>query len=170
MTRKPAANAALPLPNGWQLDQARQAMASKFFTTGNGDGVPKSNPQNFESFLERPNPVAPGYSGNEFVRANPYGDAMQAAVLDTPQLTRPVPAAARVMAPSPAPGAEQQVNTPGYGFNPQQSPLNRIDVAAYQNVPPPLGSGGPAQPLGMSTGVSLAGSGPQRNVPPPQAT
>lgn len=168
MARKSAANSAQPLANDWQLDPSRQSMASTFFTTGNGDGMARSNPRNFESFLERPNSVAPGYSGNEFVRVNPYGDAVQAAVLDTPQLTRPVPAAARVMAPSPAPGAEQQVNTPGYGFNPQQSPLNRIDAATYQNVPPPLGAGAPAQALGMSTGVSLAGSGPQRNVPPPQ--
>jgi hypothetical protein len=69
MARKTAANAAQPLPNGWQLDQARQVMASKFFTTGNGGGVP-TNPQNFESFHERPNPVAPGYSGNEFLRSS----------------------------------------------------------------------------------------------------
>lgn len=169
MTRKSAANSAQPLPNSWQLDPGRQNLAANFFTTGNGGGVP-TNPQNFESFFERPNPIAPGYSGSEFLRSNLYGDAVQAAVLDTPQLTRPVPAAARVMAPSPAPGAEQQVNTPGYGFNPQQSPLTQIDAAAYQNVPPPLGEAAPARPLGISTGVSLAGSGPQRNVPPPQRT
>jgi hypothetical protein len=149
-----------PQDSQWHLDPVGQELASRYFTVGE-QSVP-TNPKNYLSYIEKP---GAGFSSNNITRVNPYGDAVEQAMLSVPALVQPVPAASRIMAPAPAPGAEQQVNTPGYGVDPRRSQLSRIDTASYQNVPPPLGEPvAPAAPLGMSTGVRPVGTGPQRNV------
>jgi hypothetical protein len=149
-------------PGQWsQNQQEARTMARQFTAAG---GMVPTNIQNFLSTQPAASPVAYDAIGQGLVpRVSPYGDGRQVVAPETAVLT--TPAAMMPQVAPPAPGAELQANTPGYGFAAAASPLNRIDAAQFRSVPPPLGEGTPAPALGMSTGVSLLGSGPRRDVP-----
>lgn len=147
-----------PQPGRWYEDRAMSREIGTRFTAASG--MTPSNPGNFYSQKAKASPFRyDAISDGLTTLSNPYGDGREFVPAQEPMLTKPGPTANMIAASEPAKGAADQVRTPGYGFG-QGSTLSQID-AAQQQTPAP-----PAQPMGMSTGVTL-GSGPQRNVPKP---
>lgn len=145
----------VPAVGHWFENRPATRQAAKSFTAA--PGMVPTNPQNYQSALPQPAPFVPKYDtiGDGLtLYSNPYGDGYAFAAPQLPQRTVPAPAAAVIQAPPPAPGAELQLGTPGYGFG-AGSPLTRIDAAQQQT------------PRGMSTSPSLVSGGPQRDVPKP---
>ena len=147
-----------PQEGRWYEDRALGQEINRDFTAASG--MVPTNPNNYFAAKARPSEfkydaIADGLT----TYASPYGDGRQFVRQEEPLLTTPGPAAQMVAASEPAKGATDQPRTPGYGFG-MDSRLSQIDAAMQQA---PLA---PAQPLGMSTGVSLSGA-PQRNVPKP---
>lgn len=145
----------------WFEDRSLGREISRDFTAA--PGMVPTNPINFYAAKAKPSEfrydaIADGLT----TYASPYGDGRQFVRQEEPVLTTPGPAAAMVTAEDPAKGATEQPRTPGYGFG-AESRLAQIDGAMQQN-PPALRNADAAEPLGMSTGISL-GSGPKRNVP-----
>jgi hypothetical protein len=124
-----------------------------------------TNPNNFYSSKARPSEfrydtIADGLA----TYASPYGDGREFVRPQEPVLTTPGPTSNLIASAEPAKGAADQARTPGYGYG-GSSRLGQID-AAMQQTPAAPADAAPAQPLGMSTGISLGG-GPQRNVSKP---
>lgn len=148
----------IPQEGRWYEDRALGREINRDFTAASG--MVPTNPNNYFAAKARPSEfrydaIADGLT----TYASPYGDGRQFARQEEPMLTTPGPAAQMVAAAEPVKGATDQPRTPGYGFG-MESRLGQIDAAMRQT---PLAA---AQPLGMSTGVSLGGA-PQRNVPKP---
>lgn len=149
-------------PGQWSQDRDQARVMDRQFTAAGG--MVPTNILNWRSTQPAPSQFQYDAISHGLVpQVSPYGDGRRLEQPLTAVLTTPGPAMPQ--AQPPAPGAELQVHTPGYGFAPAASPLAKIDVAQYQAVPPPLGESPTAQPLGMSTGVGLPGRGPQRDVP-----
>jgi hypothetical protein len=149
-----------PQPGRWYEDRAKGREISSRFTAASG--MTPTNPNNFESTKGRPSPFKyDAISDGLTTRVSPYGDGREFVAGEEPVLTTPGPTADMIASAEPAKGATDQPRTPGYGFAGGGS-LAQID-AAQQQTP-----AAPAQPMGMSTGLSLGG-GPQRNVPAPKS-
>lgn len=131
-------------------------------------GQQRTNPLNV--YAANPVPsrfaVPNDISSNQLVRRNPYEDVT--TIEDGNSLftvVEPTWAAARIMAPNPVKGFDQQ---PNIGF--PESNTRNIDAAMLQNVPPPQNT----QPVTISpeargTNTSFSGFGSSgRNQPPPQ--
>jgi hypothetical protein len=152
-----------PLQPGQSSQDRGQARIIGQQFTAAGGMVP-TNIQNFLSTQPAPSQFQYDLISQGLVaQSSPYGDWRSVITPETAMLTTPGPAMPQIQPP--ARGAELQANTPGYGIAAGASKLAQIDLAQYQRVPPPLGEGQAPQPLGMSTGVSMLGSGPQRDVP-----
>lgn len=147
---------ATPEENRWYANRAEEREAARSFTAASG--MVPSNPRNFYAAKARPSEfrydaIADGLA----VYGNPYGDGRRFVRGEEPVLTTPKAAAGMIAAAPPAPGAEAQPSTPGYGFG-ADSPLAKIDAAQQLQ---------PAQPLGTSTSPSMTSNGPRRDVPRP---
>ena len=125
-------------PNEWYLNQKAHSEADKFFSGSKG-GVP-NNPENVNSFRPIGAPINPkeSMSGDFVKRKNPYGDGEQLAVGEGPTLVRP--------------------NQRGSSFDPPPVPVDKPGKVIAPKA---------SKRKGMSTGVSLVDSGPQRDVPEP---
>lgn len=144
----------MPQEGRWYANRAEEREAARAFTAASG--MVPTNPRNFYAAKARPSEfrydaIADGLA----TYGNPYGDGRRFVRGEEPVLTTPKAAANLIAAAEPAPGAMDQVRTPGYGFG-VDSPLARIDAAQLQQ---------PSRPRGMSTSPSLTSNGPQRDVP-----
>lgn len=140
----------------WYENSAEARDINTYFAAG---GVP-NNPINYASFHPQASSFAQDVSGkgglpDSFGRRNPYGDGEQIVVGARPVKTRPDQWGKNWREPpAAATDGENQPGTAGYGFPDGMNPLARFDA-----------EDGNQRPLGMSTGISPMGSGPQRNVP-----
>ncbi len=126
----------------WVVD-AKAHQFAQASLAADGIGVP-NNPDNVKSFIGMPNAVDEKKSLKEGVEnSNPYGDATRMLPSEVPVWTKPTQKGAYFDAP-PVP-VEPTLAISKFGGN----------------------SKGKTKAKGMSTGVGLMGSGPQRNVTAP---
>jgi hypothetical protein len=144
-------------PDGWAINPEKAQLVERAFRAPS-QRVP-NNPDNMDRPLPSPHPYDAASQGL-VAMVNPYGDGSLQVAPQGTLLTQPVDPA-MLMAPSLVAANATEYITPGYGFLMEQSALARIDSAQQQTPagPPPV--------MGMSTGVSMVGNGPQRNVPKP---